>query len=141
MAEKRIDPPSRPVDGDINDLIEIVNRDPKRVYRLANPNDRIAGVQHLQRLGYIVETQRKDGPRIVGGDVVSDGTHVSWMGDVLMSAPLEVEERAAAKARDVAAMRSRAIGQKGGVDGVIGPTGQAAYFVQDPSEHIERVRG
>lgn len=135
---KRVDPPSRPVDGDVNDLVVLVNKDPNRVYRLANPNDKIAGVQHLSRLGYVVETQRKDGPRIDGGDIVSDGSHVSWMGDVLMSAPLETEQKFATKARSVAEQRSKAIGQRGGVDGV-SVYGEAAHW-KGTEEYIERVR-
>lgn len=126
------------MDGDINDLVVLANKDPGRVYRLANPNDRIAGVQHLQRLGYTIEPQRKDGPRIEGGDIVADGSYVSWMGDVLMSAPVETEQRHAAKARDVANHYSRAIGQRGGVDAIAVDGVAASWHGTD--EYIERVR-
>lgn len=109
MGEKRIDPPSRPVDGDINDQVEIVNRDPNRVYRLASPNN-LVGVDLLTRYGFVVETSRKDGPRILGGPTAADGAALTFMGDVLMSAPVEVERKMQERARKTADNYQRAVG-------------------------------
>lgn len=136
MAEKRIDPPSRPVDGDINDQIEIVNRDPGRVYRFASPNNAL-GVDLLTRYGFEVELRRKDGPRVLGGATSADGSAITFMGDVLMSAPADVEHRMNEKARKQADAYQRAVGGKKDLGG-----GVATRFGEGHVEHeyVERMR-
>jgi hypothetical protein len=137
---KRIDPPSRPVDGAVTDAIQIGNQDPTRVYCLANPNDFYCGVPEMQRLGWEIERSRKDGPRIFGGEASKDGEVVTVLGQVLMSRSRAKQAEYEARKAAVADMRSKSIGARGGVDGIVGPTGQVAQFSQSPEETIERVR-
>lgn len=138
--QKRLDPPrSRVVDGDINDALRIENRDPKRSYRLANPNDFYSGVPHLvAQEGFEVELARKDGPRIAGLPHAKDGSEIAAFGQFLVSRPLELEQKAAERARDVAAQRANAT-RRLQSEGLVGP-GAPAQFVADPGEYIERVR-
>lgn len=117
-----------------------MNKDPGRAYCLANPNCNRTGVREMQRLGWAIESHRKDGPKLEGGDTSKDGDMLTYDGQVLMSRPAEMEAQRAERVREVAALRSKAIGQRGGVDAITGPTGQAAYFAQDPSEFVERSR-
>lgn len=115
----RKDPDSRPVDGDINDLMRIVNMDPNRVYCVANPNDEMTGLYWMQRQGWEVELSRADGPRIDGVPVANDGSAVTaFGGQILMSRTREAHEAYCRRRDGVADMRSKAIGQPGGVDGV-----------------------
>jgi hypothetical protein len=134
--EKRIDPPSRPVDGDINDAVSIAGQDPARVYVLADPNEHYCGVSAMQELGWEVERQRKDGPRMRGGQTAKDGDLITKFGQVLMSRPREIHEMFMKQAADVANQRAAAIGQPGGVDGVRGTTGKVAH--NETSEYVTR---
>jgi len=137
---KRIDPPSRSVDGAITDVAHIANKDPNRVYCLANPNDAYCGADEMVRQGWEVETVRKDGPRVTGGAAASDGSAVTMFGQVLMSRSREAHEAYEARKADVANMRSRAIGQRGGIDPFVGPAGKVAEHTVDPGEYVERFR-
>ena len=134
----RIDPPSRPVDGAVTDISRIRNLDPKRHYILANPNDPWCGVQEMVRLGYVIETHRKDGPRVIGGETSKDGDVVTQFGQYLMSIPMEIHRQREAAKQGVADMRSNAIGQPGGVDQVRGATGRLANWALPPDEHVVR---
>lgn len=130
-VQKRHDPPSRPVDGDINEQAELINKDPNRVYCKASPNDYYTGVPALMRLGWVVETHRKDGPRVIGGMTSKDGDALTIAGDYVMSRSREAQEAYERSKNKMADMRSAAIGQRGGVDGVRGDNGSMAYH--DPS--------
>jgi hypothetical protein len=138
LPEKRFDPPSRPVDGDITQQAVLKNTDPSRVYCQANPLDAYSGVRFLQTQGWVVETHRKDGPRIVGGLTVKDGDYLAIHDQVIMSRPRELEEQYERHKAALADGRSLAIGQRGGVDPFRGPTGRLPQFTEDPRE--ERVR-
>ncbi|MSX03199.1 MAG: hypothetical protein F2813_08600 [Actinobacteria bacterium] len=135
---KRIDPPSRPVDGDINDQAEIRNRDPSRVYCKANPNDYHTGVPAMERLGWIVETHRKDGPKVLGGQRAADGAALTIAGDVVMSRSREAQAAYEASKHGMADLRSTAIGQRGGIDGVRGDNGRLATHAEDAAERFVR---
>ncbi len=137
---KRIDPPSRPVDGAINDTVYLVNKDPARAYMTANPNDFHTGVAEALRQGWVIELVRKDGPRVIGGAVAADGSELRMNGDVWMSMPMEEFEIRYAKSQKVADDRSQVIGQPGGVDPFRGPLGRPAYY-QENVEMVERGRG
>lgn len=134
--EKRIDPPSRPVDGDINDTAYIVGQDPERVYVLADPNEHYCGASAMAELGWEVERHRKDGPRVRGGLTAKDGDTITKFGQVLMSRPRAMHEQYLAMAAAMADQRAKAIGQPGGVDGVRGATGRVAY--NETSEYVTR---
>lgn len=135
---KRHDPPSRPVDGDINSQAWLTNQDPTRVYCLADPNDAYCGVQHLRRLGWVVELARADGPQVAGGDVVTDGSALQMAGLCVMSRPLEKHQEYLRQGYAVADQRAKAIGQPGGVDGIRSVEGRLAQFASDPSEYVTR---
>ncbi len=126
MAEPlpRVDPPSRSVDGSTN--AKITNKDPNRVYRLANPNDEETGVEYLLTEGYMVEKYRKDGPRIVGGKTAAEGSAIMFRGQVLMSCPAEVEMARYQAGQDRAALIDQQILKPGGIDGVRGGSGRLA---------------
>lgn len=133
---KRIDPPSRPVDGAMTEAAHITNKDLKRHYILANPNDPWCGVQEMQRLGYEIERHRKDGPRVIGGETAKDGDVLTLFGQYVMSEPLDRYREREARKQSVADMRSNAIGQPGGVDQVRGATGRLANWAVPPDEHV-----
>lgn len=94
MPRKRHDPPSRPADG-YRPLDLIRNRDPGRHYVFANPNDEETGVNAYLAQGYQLERKRPDGPRLVGGDGVSEGDVITRMGAQLVS--IDMSERKAAE--------------------------------------------
>jgi len=121
---KRIDPPSRAVDGDSNTVI--VGKDPNREYKFANPNDEMCGVSALAELGFEIERARKDGPRIKGGKVAKDGDTITWRGMVLMSCPRDVWMAEYKRGQDRQAAIDQTILRPGGLDGVRGPTGRLA---------------
>jgi hypothetical protein len=133
----RIDPPSRVVDGAINDIARWSNLDPKRDYCEANPNDADTGVAEMRRCGWTLESDRKDGPRLLGGDAASDGTQLTRNGMYLMSRPKERTKAYEADKFKVAYDRSAAIGQNGGADPVSGPYG-AAKSTADSREQLVR---
>lgn len=133
---KRHDPPSRPVDGDINEQAVWVNLDPNRVYCEANPNDEDTGVAEMTRLGWVVESARKDGPRLAGGTAASDGSTLTRKGQVLMSRDRSLHQEALQSAWAVAKQRSGAIGEPGNYDP--GPTGRRPQFKDDPREYVSR---
>lgn len=133
---KRIDPPSRPVDGDINSQARLLNLDPERSYCIANPNDMDTGLPEMLRLGWTVEHHRKGGPIVRGGEVASDGSAITLRGGILVSRPREHQEAYEREKFAVADARARAIGQRGGVDGLVDPTGRVAEWRQDPREFI-----
>lgn len=135
---RRHDPPSRPVDGAFTEQAKIRNTDPERVYCLANPNDFDTGVAEMQRLGWVIETHRKDGPRVMGGETAKDGDTLTLGGQLLMSRSRAAQEAYEKEKAAVAALRSASIGQRGGVDGLVGPTGRPAEFNRDPREYIVR---
>ena len=126
------------MDGDINDQAWLDHKDPTRVYCLADPNDVYCGVQHLRRLGWEVEHARPDGPRIVGGDVSTDGSALQNAGLYVMSRPLEKHVEYLRQGWAVADQRAKAIGQPGGIDGVRSVEGRLAQFASDPSEYVTR---
>lgn len=126
------------MDGDINTAAWLTNTDPARVYCVANPNDSDTGVMEMRRMGWVVELARKDGPRIVGGDVSADGTALEYKGGYVMSRPKEVHEAYLRQVASVADTRAKAIGQPGGIDGVRGVPGRLAEFAHDPREYVER---
>lgn len=133
----RIDPPSRVVDGAINDIARWSGLDPKRDYCEANPNDPDTGVQEMRRCGWNIESARKDGPRLIGGDAVSDSTNLTRNGMVLMSRLKETSAKYEAEKVQVAKDRSASIGQHGGADPVAGLYGLAKSTV-DSREQIVR---
>lgn len=137
---KRIDPPSRPVDGAITDMALIGNKRPDRVYAVANPNCQFTGVDEYVRQGWEIEIARKDGIKILGGKPAADGSAVTLFGQIVMSRSVEAHEAYLAKKHALAATRSKAIGQRGGVDGVRGDNGRLAEFKEDPGEYVERFR-
>lgn len=138
-APKRHDPPSsKATDGAISDRVWLINRDPDRVYCEANPNDAYCGVPFMQTEGWEIERHRKDGPRYVGGDVAKDGSAMTRFGQILMSRSAAMQAEYEARKAQVATDRARAIGQRGGVDRVVGPTGQLAHNAVE--ETIERSR-
>lgn len=141
MAEpsRRHDPPSRPVDGAFTDQAFLRNLNSERVYCLANPDDFHTGVPEMLRLGWELETHRKDGPKFVGGLTAKDGDLMTYGGDVLLSRTKESQREYEAKKQSMADMRSKAIGQPGGVDGVRGTTGRPAQHTEDPREFSVRV--
>lgn len=135
---KRHDPPSLSLEGDLSERALIVNQDPAREYCLANPDDSRTGVPEMLRLGWEMENQRKDGPRIAGGMTTRDGDLITIEDQVLMSRPRERQQAALKKAWDVADVRAKAIGQPGGIDGVRGDGGRPAQFAEDPREFVVR---
>lgn len=137
-TQKRFDPPSRPIDGDINLQAELTNLDPARVYCKANPNDYFTGVPFMQRNGWVVETHRKDGPRVVGGLTSKDGDVLTIAGDYVMSRSREAHAAYEAAKHKVADLRSKAIGQRGGVDQVRGDNGRLAEHQEDAREQFVR---
>jgi hypothetical protein len=122
---KRVDPPSRSVDGDVNAIL--ANKDPNRWYIFANPNDEYCGAPAMEELGYVIEVATKGGVRIKGGMTSKEGSALMLRGQLLMSCPLELhlarynEGQARADAIDAA------IGRAGGIDGVRGATGRLAH--------------
>lgn len=124
----------------MNDQVFLINQDPRRIYKLANPNDFHTGAPDMLRRGWRIEVVTKDGPRVIGGEVVSDGSELRMNGDVWMSMPLERWAEIYAEGQAVADTRSRIIGQKGGPDGIIGPLGRPSY-AHENVETTERVRG
>ena len=62
----RIDPKSRPVDGDVG--CRVLNPRADRFYVLANPNDAETGLQYYLDRGFdVVRDKDKDGVRLEGG--------------------------------------------------------------------------
>jgi hypothetical protein len=120
----RQDPPSRPVDGDLD--LHVENKEPDRWYILANPNDTYCGVQRMLAMGYRVETRRKDGPRLVGGNFATEGEAVTFNGDILMSCPLAEHIARWKKGQAMARLFDQRSVSPGGIDGLSGPTGKAA---------------
>lgn len=112
--------------------------DPQRVYCLANPNDFYCGVAALKGQGWVLETNRKDGPRVMGGETAKDGDMLAIGDQVVMSRPRVMQEEYEREKVAVADRRSLAIGQPGGADPFRGPTGRLPQFAEDPRE--ERVR-
>lgn len=133
----RIDPPSRTVDGAINDIARWSNLDPKRDYCEANPNDADTGVSEMRRCGWVIEQLRKDGPKLIGGDAANDGTNCTRNGMVLMSRAKDATKAYEAEKFKVARERSERIGQFGGVDPVSGLYG-AAKSTADSREQVVR---
>lgn len=114
-ARTRHDPPSRPADGRRRyDILK--NRDPRRHYVVANPNEETTGVAHYLMLGYVVETSRPGGPHFVGGDGVSEGGAVTRLGGVLMSCPIELREELVAQVQDEADNFDRRALKSGNID-------------------------
>lgn len=138
LAERRHDPPSRPVDGDITARQLLRNTDPERVYCLANPNDPDCGVSAMREQGWVIEVARKDGPRLSGAITATDGSELAFKDQKLMSRPRALHEAYEREKLGVADRRSLAIGQPGGLDAIRGPTGRLPVFTEDPRE--ERVR-
>lgn len=122
----RVDPKSRPVDGDRNSGIRLVNADPRRHYVLANPNDEDTGLAFYESMGYTIETMRKDGPRFTGGKLSREGDRVTKSGQVLVSCPIEDYEAQEQAKLSYAAQVDRRSKAPGGVDGVQGATGRLA---------------
>lgn len=134
---KRIDPPFRQVEGRM--ITDLSNKDPKRHYVLANPNDPYCGVDEMAARGYLVETIRKGGPYYPGIQASKEGSAVTRLGQVLMSCPIELYQSEWNRSQQVASERQRSITQAGGVDGVRSPaTGRPATWAQDPTETIVR---
>lgn len=134
---KRIDPPaSGPVDGDFTERTRLRNLDPARVYCLANPNDFETGVPEMERLGWVIETKRKDGPQVVGGATAADGTALTVGGQIVMSRSREAQRRYEDEKIRMSTLRAQAIGQKGGVDGVRGDRGQLAHVQTNEEERV-----
>ncbi len=123
---KRFDPPSSAPDGAMSERTRLSNLDPARVYCLANPNDFETGVPEMERLGWVIETKRKDGPRVVGGATAADGSALTVGGQIVMSRTRAAQEEYERTKLGMASMRSRAIGQKGGIDAVRGDQGKFA---------------
>jgi hypothetical protein len=135
---QRHDPPSRTVDGAINEITYWSNLDPSRVYCEANPNDADTGVQEMRRLGWRVEVWHKDGPRLIGGDAASDGSALTRNGMIFMSRPREKQKAYEAEKYAKTDRRSASIGQFGGADPVVGQYGAARSTVDSREQ---RVRG
>lgn len=114
------------------------NLDPHRVYCLANPNDFYCGVSALKGQGWVLESHRKDGPRVMGGETAKDGDILAIGDQLLMSRPRAMHDEYEREKLGVADRRSTAIGQPGGADPFRGPTGRLPVFTEDPRE--ERVR-
>lgn len=121
----RIDPKSRPVDGDRSNK-RLANKDPRRHYVLANPNCEDTGVSFYEAQGYVIETLRKDGPRFPGGRTSREGDKVTLNGQVLMSCPIEEYHSYEQQKLDHAALVDKRSMAPGGVDGVLGATGKPA---------------
>lgn len=136
---KRFDPPSRPVDGDINSQARIRNVPPDRVVCLANPNDYDTGVQGMQQQGWVIERHTKDGLKVLGGETAKDGDALTVNGQVVMTKSRALHEEYERSKHGMADLRSRAIGQPGGIDGVRGANGRLAQYSDDPRE--QPVRG
>lgn len=133
----RIDPPSRTVDGAINDIARWRNLDPSRDYCEANPNDADTGVSWMRHLGWTPETWRKDGPKLIGGEAASDGTQLTRNGMLLMSRAKDASKKYEAEKFQVAAERSARISHNGGIDPVTGLFG-VAKSTADSREQIVR---
>lgn len=88
------------------------NQDPNRVYCLANPNDYHTGVNWMQRLGWMVETSRKDGVKVIGGATANDGDTLTVAGDCVMSIDRKVHEERLRSGWAVADTRAGSIGQE-----------------------------
>lgn len=125
-SSKRHDPPSTPPDGAFTERARLSNLDPERVYCLANPNDFETGVPEMLRLGWVIELKRKDGPRVVGGETASDGSQLTVGGQIVMSRSRAAQQEYERQKLGMASMRSKAIGQKGGIDAVRGDLGKFA---------------
>lgn len=110
------------------------NLDPTRVYCLANPNDFYCGVAAMKGLGWVLETNRKDGPRVTGGETAKDGDVLAIGDQLVMSRPRVMQEEYERAKLGVAASRSESIGQPGGADPFHGPTGRLPQFTDDPRE-------
>lgn len=121
---KRIDPPSRPTDGDVN--VKLTNRNPEHWYILANPNDDWCGVAEMLSLGYWIVKQSKDGPRVVGGKTSADGDRIEMRGQVLMACLLSEHLERYNAGQQRADMIDEGIKRPGGIDGLRGTTGRLA---------------
>ena len=122
----RVDPKPRSIDASQQCVID--NRRPDRHYVLANPNDDYCGLQAMLNMGldFQIETLRKDGPRVRGGNTSREGDQIMWRGNVLISCPIENwkgQLEAGWKVADEYDKRSMA---PGGIDGLRGTTGKPA---------------
>lgn len=88
------------------------NKDPGRAYCLANPNDYATGVQWMQRLGWVIETHRKDGVKVLGGPTSSDGDTLTVGGDWVMSIDRKAHEKRQQDGMGVAETRAKSLGQE-----------------------------
>ena len=121
----RSDPKSTAPDGDVRGRLS--NLRPDRHYILANPNDEHCGVVAMEELGYVVETQRKDGPVMKGARGTKDGTALMDRGQFLMSCPMDEHVARLRAGWAIADQRDEAISkQPGGIDAVRGPSGRLA---------------
>lgn len=130
----RIDPPSRPVDGETPQGLR--NADPSRHYVLANPNDAYCGLDHMVGvLGYEVETKRPGGPYFPGVNASADGTQITRMGLVLVSEPKEQYLARYNEGQRRCDSVMETVRKHGDPDGPWrGPTGRTAYWVEDSTE-------
>lgn len=93
----------------------------------------------MKGLGWVIESHRKDGPKIMGGETAKDGDILAIQDQVVMSRPRVMHEEYELQKFGVADRRAEAIGQHGGLDPFAGPTGRLPQFTDDPREY--RVRG
>lgn len=68
-------------------------RDPKRVYVFASPRAINMGVRHREALGWVVETRRPDGPKLLIGETAKEGEPIEFMDCVLMSIDRETWQK------------------------------------------------
>ncbi len=140
MAEttKRIDPTSRRVDGSIDE--EIGNKDPKRHYVKANPNDEDTGVPFMETLGYEIELQRPDGPRLRGSKAIKAGSPLTIRGQVVMSCPMEEHVARYLAGQKNADLIQASISRPGGIDGVKNTSIGGGLASVQSVEAVETVR-
>lgn len=86
--EKRHDPVSRPPLGSTHED-PWTNKKPDRHYVEVHAKADWHGVDYYSELGYEVEIDRKDGPKLKSGRSRGEGTECSRLGCVLMSCPME----------------------------------------------------
>lgn len=138
QARKRFDPPSRSADG-FRAHDRLKNADPKRKYVYADPNNQLQGVQFYLENGYVIEKVRPGGPLPAGGTSAAEGANVTWMGQLLMSKPLEEWEAQYQESQATATAWETRMRMRSGVDDPLRGLGQGVSYRNETSEsYVEK---
>lgn len=151
MSNKRVDPsdqvPGRsdPEDGEVDSTLRISdgqvvkNQDPRRHYVWVAKTQ--LSLMEYRNLGYKQEVRRADGPQVASAETEDafDGSHIEYMGHVLMSIDKGVKARRDLKGADGWGLGQehfdrleKQIIQNGGVDVMRGQHGLARGIHLNP---------